>query len=388
MRVAYRLLVVLALGASLAAAPDARGELYKWVDEKGTIHFGERPPPGGGAERIETRSPAPSEPARPHPSEPTDSDAGVYSGRIGRREGAFTLHVPPGWLRLSDEETRALDEGGQARYRAAFRPADPDAPVRLFVAVKDGRLADAEYFELLSDDLDVDAASSALSQQLRDQRTLEAGESMTLEDMRLDPDTNTIWATNDFDGVLLLTGIVLTEEARVFVGGVVPREEAEAYLPVIQRVIESVEVAEELVYYPVPLLTVRRASGEIEHYPPNARPRPDARQAAEEAASAAAERQRVKGLGRAVGAFAGVLFVAGWALAGRLRSGRATRALARAGAFVASWVVMILLVDSLGVYAAAAAGSCWFVAVLALAIFGKLFGRRARSTPPPARAAA
>jgi hypothetical protein len=47
----------------------ATAQVYKWVDEKGGTHYGERPPQGGKAHEVEQRlanpGPAPEKPAQP-----------------------------------------------------------------------------------------------------------------------------------------------------------------------------------------------------------------------------------------------------------------------------------------------------------------------------------
>ncbi len=46
---------VLAIILCGALAP-ARGEIYKWTDAQGTMHFSDQPPPEGTAERVEIRA--------------------------------------------------------------------------------------------------------------------------------------------------------------------------------------------------------------------------------------------------------------------------------------------------------------------------------------------
>ncbi len=46
--------VALACALCLGSAPCLAAEVYKWVDAKGDVHFGDRPP-GTGAERITVR---------------------------------------------------------------------------------------------------------------------------------------------------------------------------------------------------------------------------------------------------------------------------------------------------------------------------------------------
>src|SRR5260370_36230448 len=59
----------------LAVAAPALAQVYKWVDERGVTHYGERPPPGGKASEVPDRLPAPPSGARTgvpgsHPPQP------------------------------------------------------------------------------------------------------------------------------------------------------------------------------------------------------------------------------------------------------------------------------------------------------------------------------
>lgn len=54
--------VALALGACLLAAA-AQAQVYKWVDEKGRTHYGEKPPEGAKASEVARPTP-PSDPAK------------------------------------------------------------------------------------------------------------------------------------------------------------------------------------------------------------------------------------------------------------------------------------------------------------------------------------
>ncbi len=48
---------------ALAAATAGAQAMYKWVDEKGTTHFSEHPPPDGKAAKVEPKVTPPSSPA-------------------------------------------------------------------------------------------------------------------------------------------------------------------------------------------------------------------------------------------------------------------------------------------------------------------------------------
>jgi hypothetical protein len=67
----FRALAVAAVFSILwALAVPAVAQVYKWVDEKGTTHYGERPPQGGKAQELEQRQadprPAPGKAEQPN----------------------------------------------------------------------------------------------------------------------------------------------------------------------------------------------------------------------------------------------------------------------------------------------------------------------------------
>ena len=47
------------------AAPIASAQVYKWVDENGRIHYGEKPPQGSKASAVKPPAEAPNTPAKP-----------------------------------------------------------------------------------------------------------------------------------------------------------------------------------------------------------------------------------------------------------------------------------------------------------------------------------
>lgn len=57
-----------------AAAAPALGQVYKWVDERGVTHYGERPPQGGKASEVPDKLGSPGG-TSPRPNSPADSRA-------------------------------------------------------------------------------------------------------------------------------------------------------------------------------------------------------------------------------------------------------------------------------------------------------------------------
>ena len=73
--------VLLTLVTGLVSANALAGEIYKWTDENGLVHFGDRPPQGQQAQSINTLEAAPpdddeTEPA-PEAQEAAPADASV-----------------------------------------------------------------------------------------------------------------------------------------------------------------------------------------------------------------------------------------------------------------------------------------------------------------------
>jgi uncharacterized protein DUF4124 len=72
-----------------AAAAPALGQVYKWVDERGVTHYGERPPQGGKASEVPDKlgSPGGTSPrvAPPADSRPAPAPAPVEKTEEARR---------------------------------------------------------------------------------------------------------------------------------------------------------------------------------------------------------------------------------------------------------------------------------------------------------------
>ena len=56
--------LLLALLLALAV-PAASAQVYKWVDEKGRVHYGEKPPPGSKSNTVKPPVAVPNAPAKP-----------------------------------------------------------------------------------------------------------------------------------------------------------------------------------------------------------------------------------------------------------------------------------------------------------------------------------
>ena len=81
----FRALLRFFLILAAAAAP-AFAQVYKWVDERGVTHYGERPPQGSKASEVPNKlgSPAPGSADSREISPPKDRDSG--EGRVSREQ--------------------------------------------------------------------------------------------------------------------------------------------------------------------------------------------------------------------------------------------------------------------------------------------------------------
>jgi glutaredoxin len=127
------------LACALAAAASA-GEVYHWVDESGTVHFGDRPPADG---RKATRDTLPEYAPSPPPAKvavpPIPRAAPAAAPAAGparlRRDAKVDLYVTA-WCPYCKKARAWFDERG-IRYTAYDIDADEAAAARRFAF--DGR---------------------------------------------------------------------------------------------------------------------------------------------------------------------------------------------------------------------------------------------------------
>ena len=67
------ILRVIALALTASSMPMVQAEIYKWVDEKGQTHYGERKPGSASASKVTIQPSASPAPAAPPPSAPNDN---------------------------------------------------------------------------------------------------------------------------------------------------------------------------------------------------------------------------------------------------------------------------------------------------------------------------
>lgn len=119
---------LVALCTLLAAAPAAGAEIYRWVDEHGEVHYGDRPP-AGGAEAIELAPGVvdpPGDPAAAQRRRRQQKVIDAFGKQRAEREAAR-------------EEARAEAEERQARCRKARERLAQASDARyLYVPAEDG----------------------------------------------------------------------------------------------------------------------------------------------------------------------------------------------------------------------------------------------------------
>lgn len=95
-------------GLLLASGPAGAGKVYKWVDESGGVHYGEKPPPAVEAETI--RVPAGSGSAVAEPPAPTEAE------RLAAQEAEYCRVATENYNSLGTAgEVKAMDEYGQVQ---------------------------------------------------------------------------------------------------------------------------------------------------------------------------------------------------------------------------------------------------------------------------------
>ncbi len=115
------------LAFMIVAAP-AFAQVYKWVDERGVTHYGERPPQGGKASEVPNRlaSPAPGDVPGSQGSSPPSP---------GRGETSAKDREPRQTEQADDRQTRRQEQCNQqrdllARLKQNPQPENSDAIAR------------------------------------------------------------------------------------------------------------------------------------------------------------------------------------------------------------------------------------------------------------------
>jgi glutaredoxin len=127
-----------ALLACTLATTAAAGELYSWIDENGTMHFGDQPPADGRKARKDTlpeyapsATPPPPKSAiteRTPPARPAAAPAPAAAAVALRRDAKFDLYVTT-WCPACKKARAWLDARG-VRYTAYDVDEDEAAAAR------------------------------------------------------------------------------------------------------------------------------------------------------------------------------------------------------------------------------------------------------------------
>ena len=111
-----RLLLALLLG--LGCSPFALGQMYKWKDEKGVTHYGERAPAGKDASPVELKSPtgpaSAAEQPSPRPSRRGETDLQRQEREFNERHRERTRTAEREHEQRMDETKRVEKERQKA----------------------------------------------------------------------------------------------------------------------------------------------------------------------------------------------------------------------------------------------------------------------------------
>lgn len=107
----------------LLLAVSASAEVYRWVDERGVVNYGSRPPPGSKAKPVsadDSRVRVVPAPAKPAATTPASAEQTAVRDRLGRLESQVE----------EERRLRALAQAAEADQHARAR-ADCEAQRRL-----------------------------------------------------------------------------------------------------------------------------------------------------------------------------------------------------------------------------------------------------------------
>jgi hypothetical protein len=123
----------------LAVAAPALAQVYKWVDERGVTHYGERPPQGGKASEVPDRLASPPSGAVAAPQASTQSNPRQAESPPRQGESPPSEREPrpstPQTEQTDDRQTRRQEQCNQqrellARLKQSPQPENSDAIAR------------------------------------------------------------------------------------------------------------------------------------------------------------------------------------------------------------------------------------------------------------------
>jgi hypothetical protein len=128
---------VLAIALLLAAAAATHAQVYRWVDEQGKVHYGERPPSGAKATPVETKPAGPPAAANPN-ADASQQERDFQRRRMEREQAEARDQKAADKARQQCERERTrlaqlrnvrriqngVDEKGNLRYMSEGERAD------------------------------------------------------------------------------------------------------------------------------------------------------------------------------------------------------------------------------------------------------------------------
>ena len=108
-------------------AASALAQVYKWVDERGVTHYGERPPTGLKATEVPNRlaSPAPGAPATPAPETRSSSPAPAPAREPELRQGPIAPEKPEDQQKKAEAARRQEQCNQQRELLTRLRQSPP-----------------------------------------------------------------------------------------------------------------------------------------------------------------------------------------------------------------------------------------------------------------------
>jgi hypothetical protein len=136
MRIAQMILVLLIVASAiLATDATAEDEIYRWVDENGVVHFGDRPPANAEADQVSIQTSKISNTAPPSDSNSADP----YASSASEPSVAQQLRDARAEKRAEAAEKEKIVAEACAQRRTIVSQLEPST--RVMVQLEDGTVA-------------------------------------------------------------------------------------------------------------------------------------------------------------------------------------------------------------------------------------------------------
>lgn len=127
MNIRWLLILSLALTAPLSFAEQAQsGKIYKWTDENGVVHFGNRPPEQGQADEVKVR-------AEPAAAAPAADDAKASAPAATAADDPCARARANLRLLQNEDEPVAIRDGKEVREITAAERKDQLAVAQMMI---------------------------------------------------------------------------------------------------------------------------------------------------------------------------------------------------------------------------------------------------------------